>query len=163
VNRWALLRALLWLMSAALLTAAAWRGYGRARPNERHLGTEPAMPVSPQPSLTADSLSTLANRIVSADAFRIVRRPSPILFGSAADAGAASAPKPPKPALVLSGIIGGPPWIGVVDGVPGHDQSVLVHPGDSIAGLRIQRVTKTLVLIVGLDTTWRLTVHQPWP
>lgn len=162
MNRWALLRAVLWLLSGVFLAAAVGHSRRTPPPDVRRNGAHPIVPSPAQRFITADSLSALADRITSADAFRIARRPSPVPFGADLDVGAASAPKPPKPALVLSGIIGGPPWIGVVDGIPGHDQSVLVHPGDSVGGLRIRSVTRNYVMIAGIDTTWRLTVHQPW-
>ena len=162
MNRWALLRALLWVLGAVFLTAAMGRARFTASPNMHQNSAQAGVPAASQPSINTDSLNALADRIVSADAFRIARRPSPVPFGAAADAGQAPPPKPPKPPLVLSGIIGGPPWVAVLDGIPGHDQSVLVHDGDTLGGLRIRNVTRNHVLIVGLDTTWRLTVHQPW-
>jgi len=162
VNRWALLRALLWLLTGLFFAGAVERTRVALLPNVQREGTKAAAPTFPRRPIAAESLNVLADRIVAADAFRIARRPSPVPFGTTANAAEAAVPKPPKPALVLSGIIGGPPWIGVVDGVPGHDQSVLVQSGDTLGGLRIRSVTKDHVLVAGLDTVWRLTVHQPW-
>jgi len=162
VNRWALLRALLWLLTGVFFAGTVERARVMSAPNDRQKSARTNAPTFPQAPIAAESLNVLANRIVAADAFRISRRPSPVPFGTAGDAAEAAVPKPPKPALVLSGIVGGPPWIGVVDGVPGHDQGVTVQSGDTLGGLRIRSITKHLVLITGLDTVWRLTVHQPW-
>jgi len=162
VNRLALLRALLWLLTAVFFAGAVERARFVSSTNVQRGGSQTAAPAFPQLPIAAESLNALADHIVGADAFRITRRPSPVPFGATADARAANVPKPSKPALVLSGIVGGPPWIGVVDGVPGHDQTVLVHSGDTLGGLRIRSITKDHVLVAGLDTVWRLTVHQPW-
>ena len=65
-------------------------------------------------------------------------------------------PAPPKPRLVLRGIVGGPPWNAILDGVPGHDGSYVVTTGDSVAGLKIRSVRRDGATIRGMDTTWIL-------
>jgi hypothetical protein len=68
-----------------------------------------------------------------------------------------------KPSLSLSGIVGGPPWVALLDGVPGRDGSMVLHAGDSIGGLKARAITSTTATISGFDTTWKLTVKRPWP
>lgn len=162
MNRWALGRAVTWLLTALLFTSTIERV---------RVGTT-ATAVSPPPQrseitatlapIPTDSLNVLADRIVEADIFRLTRRPSPVAFGTAGEGGPPPTPTPPKPPLALAGVVGGPPWIGLLDGVPGRDQSVLVHAGDTVGGLRVRTVTRNRVVIAGFDTTWQLTVREPW-
>lgn len=161
MNPWAIARLVLWVLCGTLVVAATARAYGSAR--------EPASPAPPLPNITspvasiaADSLSSLADRIVEGDIFRLSRRPASVVFGSSATNDSPAA-KPPKPSLVLTGTIGGPPWLGILDGVPGHDRSVLVHARDTVAGLRVRSISANRIVIVGSDTTWRLTVRRAWP
>ncbi len=71
-------------------------------------------------------------------------------------------PRPPKPKLALVGIVGGPPWVALLDGVPGQNGSALLHAGDTLAGLRVRTLGPNGVTITGLDTTWKLTLERPW-
>lgn len=163
MNTWALVRWTLWLCATVLVIA----GFERARSiaNERSgLPRETfASLAKARVPIPADSLSALANRIAGADPFRLTRRPSPIAFGAAPENATPLPPKAPKPPLALSGTIGGPPWIAVMDGVPGHEQSIAVRAGDTLAGLSVRSVTHDRIVVVGFDTTWRLTVRHPWP
>jgi hypothetical protein len=112
-------------------------------------------------------LDSAARVVASSDPFRLERRPSTVPY-SAAQEGAPAAPpppEPPKPKLVLVGIVGGPPrtpWVALLDGVPGQDGSVLVHAGDTLAGLRVRTLGPKGITITGLDTTWKLTLERPW-
>lgn len=101
---------------------------------------------------------------MSGDAFRLERKPALVAYRQRADTqpARAAASAPPKPALALAGVVGGPPWAALLDGVPGHDASVVVHQGDSIAGFHIRRIAPNAVVITGLDTTWRLVVKRVW-
>ena len=78
----------------------------------------------------------------------------------------AVAPEParaPRPTLVLRGIVGtAPNWRAVLDGIPGTDGGALLAAGDSIAGLRVRRVTSDSAVVQGADTTWRLGVPKSW-
>lgn len=70
-------------------------------------------------------------------------------------------PAPPRPQLAVSGIVG-PPWTALLDGVPGRDGPVSVRTGDQVDGLRIRRVDRDGVTVVGMDTTWRLSLKRTW-
>ena len=70
------------------------------------------------------------------------------------------APAPPKPRLVLRGIIGGPPWNAVLQGVPGRDGDVLVRSGDSVGGLKVRSISALGATIRGLDTAWNLKLSR---
>lgn len=162
MNRWAIARGVLWLLTALFSAAAVERAGGKSM-THTEVSAVPGGDVDSSPSpIAPESLRTLADRIVGGDVFRLARRPSPVAFRTSGDGDPPAAPTPPKPPLALSGVIGGPPWIGLLDGVPGHDQSVLVHAGDTLAKLLVRSVTSNRVVITGLDTTWRLTVRNPW-
>jgi hypothetical protein len=65
-------------------------------------------------------------------------------------------PGPPRPRLLLRGIVGGPPWDAIVEGFPNHEGSYVVRAGDSLAGLKVRSVRGDAVMIRGMDTTWIL-------
>ncbi len=112
----------------------------------------------------AESLDSAATATASSDPFRLERRPSSVPYGAERERAPATPtpPRPPKPKLALVGIVGGPPWVALVDGVPGQSGSVLVHAGDTLAGLRVRTLGPKGVTITGLDTTWKLTLERPW-
>lgn len=117
----------------------------------------PAPP--PNGTVSSDSLAVLATRIVEADVFRVDRKPATMPYRVVGDSGTSPPPATPvpKPLLTLVGIVGGPPWAALLDGVPSHEGTVLVHVRDTVGGLRIREVTSTYVTVTGLDTAWHLT------
>jgi len=152
-----------------LWTAAVAAIVGSAALSRRALRgkTAAAATVWPAPSLnrppTADSLAVLTSHIVDGDAFRLDRKPAAVPYRVAGDTAisvATAAPPPPKPALALVGIIGGPPWAALVNGIPAHDGTMLVHAGDTLGGLRITAVSGDGVTITGLDTVWHVTTKR---
>jgi hypothetical protein len=50
-----------------------------------------------------------------------------------------------------------------VEGLPGAVGPRVLHLGDVVAGLRLTRISRQGVAITGMDTTWTLTVRNPWP
>jgi hypothetical protein len=70
-------------------------------------------------------------------------------------------PAPPKPPLQLRGVIGGPPWDAVLEGVPGRQAGVVVRLGDHVGGLGIVALKRDTVVVEGFDTTWTLTIRRP--
>jgi hypothetical protein len=112
--------------------------------------------------MSQDSASTLAALVTDADPFRVDRHPTDVPFRPLQPGPAATAPPPVRPVLTLSGIVGGPPWAAVITGVPGHPESVVVHAGDTVGGLRIRVVTASNLVVSGTDTVWRLRIQHPW-
>lgn len=112
-----------------------------------------------------DSLLAAAARVAEADPFRLDRRPADVPFGTPAASVTQPAPAPnvAKPSPLLSGIVGGPPWVALLDGIPGHDGSVMLRVGDTLGGITVRAVTASTATISGFDTTWKLSVKQPWP
>jgi hypothetical protein len=154
---------LLWGAATALVASAliAWRG-SLTRPLSAPSVIWPIeqSPVYPPPN----ALDSAVKSTTRSNPFRLERRPSSVAYGTEPE-GASTAPpppKPPKPKLALAGIVGGPPWIALVDGIPGRNGSVLVHAGDTLAGLRVRSLGPKGVTITGLDTTWKLKLKKPW-
>ena len=149
---------LLFLVLGALAWHRASRPVRVARP-----AWGAALPLRSLPD--SDSVSTLIARVTEADPFRLARHPSAVAYRSGVDPNAPAPPPPPvppKPPLAVAGIVGGPPWAALLDGVPGHDGSVLVHPGDTLGQLTVGAVRPGQVVITGLDTTWRLSLKTLW-
>jgi hypothetical protein len=124
-----------------------------------------ARQVRPQVVVTASMMRDIddaAAALAETDPFRAARHPSPIPYRPAQENAPPPPPRAPVPALSVSGIIGGPPWAAVLEGVPGRQGSVVVHPGDTLGGLRVRAVKRDSVVIIGVDTTWRLIVRRAW-
>lgn len=95
--------------------------------------------------------------------FRAHQRPPNIRFGSIPPAVALSSTPPiPKPALRLTGVLLGDSAVALVEGLPGFDQAVAWGEGQSQGEFRLVLVARNRVTITGMDTTWLLTVREPW-
>lgn len=112
-----------------------------------------------------ESLSTAAARLVQHDPFRLDRHPTATPFRAelAAVTPPVAPPRPPHPMLLLAGVVGGPPWEALLDGVPGHDVGTLVKKGDVLGDLKIRSIERDTVVVQGVDTIWRLVLKHPWP
>jgi hypothetical protein len=154
---------LLWGASLTLIasTLLAWRE-GRPHPIAAPAVIWPIERSAAYP--TPRALDSATKAIVASDPFRLERRPSSVAYGSQPEGApvAPPQPKPPKPGLALAGVVGGPPWVALLDGVPGKSGSVLVHAGDTLAGLRVRSLGPNGITITGFDTTWKLTLKKPW-
>jgi hypothetical protein len=145
---------------ALIVTALGVRAAGATSATS----ARPVLTATAEPRrLDADSIAQAVAYVVANDPFRLSRHPaivaySPALEGLAPQAAA----RPPRPNLVLRGIVGGPPWGAILDGLPGRDGSVLVRRGDSLGTLVVRAVGRDTVIIKGADTTWRLTVKRLW-
>jgi hypothetical protein len=128
------------------------------RPSSPSSASVPGFPRAESPK----ALAAAAELLVARDPFRLERRPAVVAYDPAAENAPPPSPRPPRPALVVTGIIGGPPWEAVLEGIPGRQGSVLVRRGDTLAGLRVRAVGKDSVRIVGMDTTWTLIVRRAW-
>src|SRR5262249_2886751 len=120
------------------------------------------LPAAEPLSAPSAPAATELDATVEHDPFRLERHASPIAYRPELE-GVPPPPPPPKqphPVLSVSGILGGPPWDALVDGVPGHDASTLVHQGDVLGTLKVKSVTRDSVIITGEDTTWRLGLRQ---
>src|SRR5438876_10947154 len=115
---------------------------------------------SPVPALPPDSRVHL---VVARDVFRVKRRPSDVVYDPVRLAQPATPPAP-KPVLALVGIVWdrGRDPTALVEGLPGAEGPRPVRSGETISGLRVKTITRDRIVITGLDTTWTLTVREPW-
>jgi hypothetical protein len=152
----------LWAIALVLIIISGMRSRSimAAAPTRSSPSAEPAPP--PLRAETPKVLAAAAELLVARDPFRLERRPAGVAYNSATENTPVPPPRPPRPALVVTGIIGGPPWEAVLEGIPGRQGSVLVRRGDTLAGLRVRAIGKDSVRIVGMDTTWILTVRRAW-
>jgi hypothetical protein len=143
--------------SAVLLAIAALR-WQRAIPIEAPTASTVARHAAAAP--IADSLLEHAEELaISNDPFRLSNSPPDVRFDPGDD-GASSvrvtAVAALRPSFVLKGIIGGPPWQAVVDGMPGQPSGVVVRQGERFDKVQVRSVTRDSVVIQGPDTSWVL-------
>jgi hypothetical protein len=152
----------LWASALSLSVFAGVRARSAAasRPEGDSLSLVTAPPAVPreQPQV----LLAASEILVARDPFRLERRPSGAPYSPTLETAPPPPPRAPRPALAITGIVGGPPWEALLEGVPGRQGSVLVRLGDTLGGLRIRSVTKDSVTITGMDTTWVLAVRRAW-
>jgi hypothetical protein len=155
-RRW---EVVIWL---AVLATAGW---GRLRWKS---AIPPALRVAapviaPVPQVRIPALAPLeaeARVAAARNPFRLDRSPAPVMATTSVEL--ASAPPPPvRPPLAVSGLVG-PPWAAVLEGVPGREEGAVVRGGEQLGELTVRSVSATTVVVVGPDTTWRLTMRRSW-
>lgn len=109
-------------------------------------------------------LANAARFVESHNPFRLDRQPAAVAFGLPKPPlpVVAQAPAAPRPTLVLRGIVGGPPWQALLDGLPGRSGSALVQTGDRIGQFVIGTISREKVVVMGPDTTWTLAATPTW-
>ncbi len=146
ITRWVVLA--LWPVLAVLAVRAG-----------RPLLREPTEPVSPAGRQLV-SLSHTPVRVLSIppfrNPFRVDRRLS--IGPSRQLVLAPSSEPPPKPLTVpsLTGVVWGRVPTAVVEGVVGTDGPVTLREGDRVFGIRVDRILRNSIVLIGKDTTWRL-------
>jgi hypothetical protein len=108
------------------------------------------------------ALDSVARLAVARDVFRSARRPAGITYDPQRAAAPAEANQPPKPALMLVGIVAGAEPTAVIEGFPGVDGSRVVRPGDQVSGIKVVGIMRDRVRLAGMDTVWVLQVREPW-
>jgi hypothetical protein len=160
---WYRLDRILWLVAAigAALTVVGWRTAAVVAAPRPAIGDAPA-----PPAIDADTMARAAARVGDTDPFRLDRRPAAVVYRATVDGvQPVSPPRPPRPALVLKGIVGtgrATAWVALLDGIPAHSGTMVVHAGDTLGGLRVRQVGKDTVVVTATDTTWRLTLRRAW-
>lgn len=153
------------------LTLVALGGMGAAA---AHLAGRPIPVELPEPrSLPVVAGNTagqgpdpkLIQRVLERPAFRADRRRAGVAYdgNTAGEPDTPPTPRAPRPTLALSGIVWGPEPAALIEGVPGTEGSTVLRRGDTLAGLKVTRLDSGRVVIRGMDTTWSLTVRNPWP
>ncbi|HMC56659.1 MAG TPA: hypothetical protein VKH19_15890 [Gemmatimonadaceae bacterium] len=128
----------------------------------RHLRNANGLAVPP--SIERVDARTLASRVqlvLDANPFRISHKQADVAFARRAQS--VNAAPPIRPAFVLKGIVGGPPWRAVIDGIPGALPGTVVSSGNTFDKLVVRSVTRTDVVIQGPDTTWKLSLAKASP
>lgn len=151
---------LLWCSAllAGALGAIRWHDAGRGEVNDGARGFTPVLALMRAPD---SAIHDAATQLDTDDPFRTAHRPADIPYRGDAS-GAPAPPPPPLPVLIVEGIVGGPPWRAVLEGIPGHQSPTVVEAGQVIAQLRIRRITRDSVVVSSADTTWRLAVRRAW-
>lgn len=147
-----------WIVPAFGVVAVTWSVIAP-------IGTSSQRPYAVSPSQRPDSRSypaeSLGHLVTARDLFRTARRPALTTY----DPVRATQPvveAPPKPTLVLVGIVAGLDPTAVIEGFPGIEGSRVVRVGDVVAALRVRSIGPIGVRITGMDTVWTLTVREPW-
>lgn len=120
-----------------------------------------AAPETPAPDTMA--LAASAARLRLHDPFRLERKPADVRYDPWQPVTTpAIAAAPVRPTLSLAGLVGGPPWNALVEGIPGRESGALLLLGDSAGGLRFVALRGDTVVLAGFDTTWSLTARRAW-
>lgn len=156
------LELMLWSVASVLLLIAALGARRSALYGSDNV--PPRVPSTPAVSERRAPSAETSSGVADHDPFRLERHPSPIPYKAELEGVAppAAPPKPPKPVLVLSGILGGPPWEALIEGIPGHEGSTVVREGQVISGFTVRSVRRDSVIIRSADTTWRLGLKRSW-
>jgi hypothetical protein len=124
------------------------------------------LPASTPHVPSGDSASdSLVVRAIRRPLFRPDRRAAASGFDPARAvqaAGGQGAPPAERPPLTLSGIVWGAEPAALVEGMPGTEGSTVLRRGESVSGIRVTRIERTRVVLVGRDTVWTLEVREPW-
>jgi hypothetical protein len=104
---------------------------------------------------------SLARVVVTKDLFRADRRPAGVPYDPSRG-GVPLPDGPPKPQLVLTGVVWGDQPEAVVEGLPATMGPRVVRVGDVVAGVTIKEIERDRLVATGFDTTWTLTVRVPW-
>jgi hypothetical protein len=152
-----------WGLAGLMLTAsaAAWSTAVPTHPSESSLpkGRWRASTAAPT-FIDSVELAAAADSVRDRDPFRWERQPASVRFNPwepAAPRIAAVPTAPSKPVLSLVGIVGGPPWTALLEGVPERAAGVLLRLGEQTGGIRLEEVRGDTARFSGFDTTWVLT------
>ena len=158
MTRYQILRLL--AVAAGLLSLPA--GILAMRPVRVDIEPVPSSPIKVNDStapLVADSVDlTLVNR----DPFRMSRTPAEVPYSPLPPEPIPVEALPPKPQLMVSGIVWGSEPSALIEGLPGVEGVRVMKTGDSSGAIRVRRISRTEVTLVGMDTTWVLEVRKPW-
>lgn len=153
-----LLERALWSVTVvgALATLAVW-----LRPAVRDAsGQALVLSTAAAPALLdGDSLMAAAESAIDNDLFQ-PQRARPQAEDAISMPAIAVAPRAPAPRLTLRGVIGGPPWDVIIDGIPGRPAGTVMRDGETISGFSVRVAARDTVRVRGADTTWILVLQQ---
>jgi hypothetical protein len=148
----------------SLLTLAfslvAIQRWGSMSPQPTLAGTVSSAPETGT-AVSAALLDEAALVATEQNPFRLSRTPSDVAFVPRRVAMATpSGPPAFRGVLVLKGIVGGPPWHAVIDGLPGQPPGTMVSAGSTFDKLVIRAISRDTVVVQAPDTVWRLTLTK---
>jgi hypothetical protein len=147
---------------AALTVSAGLLGVRSSEP--RTVGEIAELPVVA--TLTAPpnsaALDSAVDDITDRNLFRPERASAEERAGAPAPGPMAMAVPSNRPHLVLKGVLGGPPWDAVVEGVPGREGALVIRVGESVAGVSVRAIRRDTAYVRGFDTTWALPLSRTW-
>jgi len=148
-----------WTLLVTGIAAAGWAAVGREPPSVPL--TTPAARAASVSDTTPYAADSLGQAVIGRDLFRSTRRPAAVAYDPGRPDVAAVLLQP-RPVLSLSGIVWGAMPEAVIEGLPGATGPRVVRTGDVVAQLTVKGIGLASVVIVGMDTTWTLTVREPW-
>lgn len=115
------------------------------------------------PPIHVAVLDSAADMAATNDPFRLANAPSAVAYDPRGDmvAGIVAArvvAAPMRPTMLVRGIIGGPPWQAIIDGIPGQAAGTIVRDGMTFDRLSIRSVSRDTVTVQAPDTIWKLTI-----
>jgi hypothetical protein len=113
------------------------------------------------PASVAYAADSLARQAIARNPFRVDRRPARVAYDPVR-AATPPAPQPPKPVLVLAGIVWGADPTALIEGLPGIEGSRVVRVGEVVGAFTVRAIERDRVTVTGMDTTWTLQVKEPW-
>lgn len=140
------------LLGARLL---AWPLVRVSLPVPPEVRRGPTRRVEPVPT---DSLAAL---LVARDPFRLSRQPAAVTYDPLRLVQQTALP--PKPPLVLVGLVAGNEPAAIIEGLPGVDGARVVRAGEIVGSLKVRRIEYDRVVVAGMDTVWTLMLRRPWP
>lgn len=167
MNRYRALIAGAWALAAvvALASLAAWlSAVPTTAPGPVSAMRRGEPPVRSAGPIDTAGLSEAAGRIRDHDPFRWERRPTRFRFNpwEPVKPTESSVRAAPRPTLTLAGIVGGPPWTALVEGIPDRPGGALLRVGEEASGIRLVEVHGDTARLSGPDTTWILTPRRAW-
>jgi hypothetical protein len=158
-----ILPAMAWACALLLVMNAidAWR------PVQAPATRVPAHLSAPRPPHVPNrkQLAQRADQLRSRNPFRLDRTPTARRFGllePSPGAPVVQAPAPVVPVLTLAGILGGPPWSAIIEGIPGHETGITLRVGEAANGVRLEWVRRDTAKITAADKAWIVTFKKPW-
>lgn len=157
-------RAMAWVFAAGTFAAAVAAWWAALPSGSAQRRSIPSALGRSRPADTA-GLAASAGLVWAANPFRTDRKPTKNRFTPWEPALVIAPPPGPPPAarpiLTLIGLIGGPPWSAVVEGVPNQPGGVVLSQTDSGGLIKLIRVRGDTAFLSGLDTAWALTYRRP--
>jgi hypothetical protein len=121
----------------------------------------PRIPPLPDSALLQQAADSLRQR----NPFRLDRMPTARPFGTPEPTEAPPVPvvaEVQRPVASVVGIVGGPPWKALIEGLPGQETGALLAAGEEWNGFLVKWIRRDSVMLVTPDTTLILILKQAW-